>query len=65
MSKEGVMIDAKISISIDAYGEIDRLLRSGDYIGAKRKAMSLIDDMIECRDTDHMNVDDVDVRIIE
>lgn len=31
MSKEGVIIDAKISLSIDAYGEIDTLLRLDDY----------------------------------
>lgn len=65
MSKEGVIIDAKISLSIDAYGEIDTLLRSDDYIGAKQLAELLIDDILKCGDTSRMRIDDVDVRLIE
>lgn len=44
----GVIITAKIELKFTAYGEIERLLRSGNKAEAGGMAEALVDDIIDC-----------------
>lgn len=63
----GVVITAKIELKFTAYGEIERLLRSGNESAAAGMASALVDDMIECCGLagEDMSVDTVEYELNE
>lgn len=44
----GVRIEATIKLVFSAYGDIERILRSGDRECAEKMAQVLIDDTLDC-----------------
>lgn len=58
--ESGVRITATIGLEIEAYGEIEVLVRAGNVQGARTLAIDIVQDLIDCGYTKNMKIAEID-----